>query len=383
MDAKDNKNKITESVAPDNEVQKQPKKAVPEGWKIKKIIASMLGIVLVGIIFIGYSCFSLLSENNIENQEWITNTSVSDEMAKKIDAISTDATQVTVGVYTENLKEISLKTNSYRGVFKIWFKWDGDRDLDMINHFTIYKGYINSSSVIKDYHEGNTNYQLIKVDATISKTFRTDSFPLDSHQLRIYVESNYTVNDVVFVGDYDNCSVNGSLSISGYNLTESKYGILAHEYNTNNGDPELQSGAIVSEFMSAVKIERNSFGLYSKCFVALFGTSIWVLITLFLCTYHTVDPLSMIPGALFGTVSNIMIGANLLPDALGFGLLEFVNIFGVYTILAVALAIININRVRNKYHDSVFAGFYGKLMFYSLMVIVIAGHILIPLSAIM
>ena len=108
-----------------------------------------------------------------------------------------------------------------------------------------------------------------------------------------------------------------------------------------------------------------------------------MLITLFICTYHRVDPLSMIPAALFGTVTNIMVGANLLPDALQLGLLEFVNIFGIVTILAVAMTIININRIRNKYEDRDFASFYGRVMFYTILVLVVAGNIILPMSAYM
>lgn len=105
--------------------------------------------------------------------------------------------------------------------------------------------------------------------------------------------------------------------------------------------------------------------------------------TMFLCTYHRVDPLSMIPAALFGTVSNIMVGANLLPDALEIGLLEYVNAWGIFTIIAGALTIININRIRNKHGDKRFAALFGRVMSFTLMFIVILGHILMPLSAYM
>lgn len=65
--------------------------------------------------------------------------------------------------------------------------------------------------------------------------------------------------------------------------------------------------------MTQLEINRSGLGLYAKCFIALFGTSLWVFITMFLCTYHRADPLSMIPAALFGTVSNIMVGTILSP----------------------------------------------------------------------
>ena len=73
----------------------------------------------------------------------------------------------------------------------------------------------------------------------------------------------------------------------------------------------------------------------------------------------------------------------MLPDVLQMGLLEFVNLWGVMTILSVAVVIININRIRNKYEDKEFASFYGRIMFYTILILVVAGHIALPLSALL
>lgn len=90
----------------------------------------------------------------------------------------------------------------------------------------------------------------------------------------------------------------------------------------------------------------------------------------------------MIPGALFGAVSNIMVGAALLPDALEMGLLEYVNLYGVLTILGVTIAIININRVRKRsQEDKDYAHLYGQMLFFTILVLGIGGQILLPLAA--
>lgn len=268
-------------------------------------------------------------------------------------------------------------------VVLIWFKWEGNDNLDMAKHFRIYKGTINKTEVVKNYHENGVNYQAVRCDVSITKNYWNRRFPLESHQLRMYVESELPVDDVVFVNDRENSGINDSLGISGYDLRRNETGTTMVEYDNNHGDPEIPGGIINSEHITALELNRDSMGLYVKCFIALVGTITWVLITLFICTYHRVDPLSMIPAALFGTVTNIMVGANLLPDALQLGLLEFVNIFGIVTILAVAMTIININRIRNKYEDRDFASFYGRVMFYTILVLVVAGNIILPMSAYM
>lgn len=100
------------------------------------------------------------------------------------------------------------------------------------------------------------------------------------------------------------------------------------------------------------------------------------------------DPLGMVPAALFGTVTNIMVGTNLVPDALEVGLLEYVTIWGIMTILGNAISIININHVRNRKNDDEvgskeFAKVYGRILFYLMLIAAISGQIILPVCAYM
>lgn len=89
----------------------------------------------------------------------------------------------------------------------------------------------------------------------------------------------------------------------------------------------------------------------------------------------------MMPAILIGTVTNLMIGANLVPDALHTGLLEFINVWGIYTVLIATVLIVVINRIRSKYNESGFAEFFGKILFYTVLITTVLGHIILPLSA--
>lgn len=354
-----------------------------EAWQKRRLFITLVLFLGVTISFLVSTCTALRQDRLSEKDYWDAALTPSESAVEKMALIDENATRVRVGTYVETFKELSLKNSSYRMEFLLWFRWNGDEDLDMANNFRIYKGTVNKMQLLKDYHKDGENYQLLRVDASVFKNYWTIRFPLESHQLRMYIESNYTADRVVFENDKENCGVNGNLDIPGYGLVRHETGIFTVEASSNNGDPEYSEGVINSEFVTALEVNRNSWGLYLKCFIALFGTTTWVLITLFINTYHHVDPLSMIPAALFGTVSNIMVGANLLPDVLQLGLLEFVNTWGVITILSVAMVIININRIRNKYQDKEFASFYGKIMFYTIVVTILAGHIALPLSALM
>lgn len=349
----------------------------------RRLAACFLLIVITGAVFLSYAVITLFQDKMAEDDYWEDSFTESESLRQEVADKSRNAVQVQTGTYIENLKEISLKTSSFRLVMLIWFKWEGDEALDMAYNFKVYKGTINKIETVKDYHNGNENYQLVRADISVTKNYWTRRFPLESHQLRTYLESNYPVEKVVLRADTQNSGYNPNLSVAGYTLRRYGTGVCSVKYDNNHADPEVKGSVITNEFMTAIEINRSDWGLYVKCFIALFGTSTWVLIVLFLNTYHRVDPLSMIPAALFGTVSNIMVGANLLPDALEVGLLEYVNMWGIFTILAVTISVININRIRNKFEDRDFAKFFGRVMFYSIIVLTLIGHILMPVASYM
>lgn len=358
-------------------------KVVFQKWQIKKLVFWFVIFISIGGIYLSYATWSLYNDKVSEEYYWQNAMAEKPEDAEYIAKISKNATPVSVGTYVETLKEINMKSSSYRVVAKVWFRWDGDDELDMINNFHVYNGTINKLTVTKDEVKNGQHYQLGTLDVTVFKNFWTKRFPLESHQLRFYIEPSETIDRVVFEADTENCEVNPSLSIAGYKFVRASHTTHTNEYTTTYGEPGIEKAAVTSEFMTQIELNRDGLGLYVKCFIALLGTSLWVFITIFLCTYHKVDPLGMIPGALFGTVSNIMVGANLLPDALEIGLLEYVNVWGILTILAGAMLIININRIRTKYNDNKFATLYGRVLTGALVFIVTLGHILMPVAAYM
>lgn len=364
--------------AKENALESEKKKW--EGWQKKRLFLCLAIIILGGFLYISYAAHDLYTDKKGEESYWNYHLAESTENTEKIAEISKAAIPVTCGVYVENLKEINIKSSSYRVVAKLWFKWDANEDLDMIHNFEIYNGTMNKLELLEDKVYDGIHYQCARIDVSVFKNFWAKRFPLESHQLRFYVEPLYRVQRVKLVADEDS-GINPGVGIAGYEFQRFSNAIFNQEYDSSYGDDTIEGDLITSEYMYQMEFNRNGFGLYLKCFIALFGTSLWVFITLFLCTYHKIDPLSMIPAALFGTVSNIMVGANLLPDALDIGLLEYVNTWGVFTILSGALVIININRIRSKYQDHEFASKFGRIMFYSLVTLVVSGHIIMPVCA--
>lgn len=354
-----------------------------QGWQLKRLLCGVFAVLIIGGAYIGLTGATLYNDKMAESDYWDTAFDSSPEVSAEVTRLSTNATEVSVGTYIENLKEVSLKNSNFRLEMMVWFNWQGDEALDMANNFRVYKGLINKREVVKESYENGHCYQLVRMDVTITKNYWTKRFPLESHQLKVYLEPNYTVDQVVITPDKEGSGYNSNLSIAGFDFVRMDTGVFDMKYNSTHGDPKYKDAAYTTEHVTEMEINRSNGGLYAKCFIALIGTITWVMITLFICTYHRVDPLSMIPAALFGTVTNIMVGASLVPDALDMGLLEFVNIWNIMMILMAAISIININRIRNKFEDREFARLFGRVMFYSVLCLVLVGNLVMPLCAYM
>lgn len=355
-------------------------------WKRAMVLKWSFGLLILGIVYLAFALWSMAGSSAEGKSYWWNPNSehVQENLADAEQrATAENAVRVRVGTYVENIRSIDIKSSNTNVTMLIWFRWDGSPDLDMADNYSIYHGLIQSTERLRDDRVGDTNYQLIRINVDVNGPYTTALFPLDSQQVKVFVESSYKAREVIFVPDTENSTINSSLQIAGYKITNTEWSLAAHQYSTTEADPSVTEPPITSEYVTAITFQRDGFGLYFKCFIAMYGTTLWVLIMLYICGHHRVDPLGMIPGALFGTVSNIMVGAALLPDALDLGLLEFVNVWGILTILATAVVIIQINNIRSEYgrKDEPFAGFFGRVMFYVIAVMTIAGNLVLPLVA--
>ena len=350
-------------------------------WQKRKLAGWFSFFMLVPLIFTVFVAGQMRDDKKVNDQKWDAIFADETDAKKMADKYDENATRVTVGTYVEGIKEISLKNSNFRIVFDAWFRWDGDKTLSPAENFRVYNGYINKKELIKESYNNGQNYQKIKVDVTVSKSFLTARFPLESQLLQFYLESTIPVDDVIYVADTKDSGINSNLNITGYELTRHAVGEFATQYPSTESNPRFDVATVHSEMVTCLEVNRDSWGLYLKCFIALLGTIGWCFLTLFISANHHVDPLGTIPSALFGTVGNIMIGSNLLPDVIELGLVEYVNLYGTIIILGTAVTVINVNRIRKNEEDNVYAKTFGRVMFAALLIMCVAGNIIMPVSA--
>ncbi|MEA4854263.1 MAG: hypothetical protein VB082_08335 [Christensenella sp.] len=354
-----------------------------EPWQRKKLFFWIALLLIFATVYLGATSFSLYADKKAEDDYWNYYLNEADSYTADETAIMEDATQVTVGTYVETMNAMDMKNSKFTVTFRCWFSWEGREDFDPSQSFEIYNGTANKVEILRSENLGTQHYQLLRVNATVSKSFWTVRFPVGSYQFRFYLKPTDTIENLVFVPDTAHSGINDSLNLSGFKVARNATGlcIIREDPEMFQAPFDQDNCSSYSEVMTAFELNRDSWGLYLKCIIALIGTNAWVLISLFVCTYHKVDSLAMIPAILFGTVSNILVGANLIPDAMYAGLLEYVNIWGIYIILISSLIIVNINRIRNEHQDEAFAKLFGRCMFTIILATTVLGYLLLPCSA--
>lgn len=352
-----------------------------------KYWVSLAVVWIVGLAFLISTCLYLINDKEAEDYYWDKYTAPTNtELAVSAQEISQnhDAAEVSCGTYLENLESIDIVDGTYNAVWLVWFSWQGHDELDFTDNFRIYKGTIDELETVKDYvDENGKHYQRFRIHTTVSKVFMTPRYPLDSHQLRMYIEPNYSIIKVNLTQSQFDDELNPNISVAGYDITRMNAGIEYISYESDFDDPELTSEAhvIKSEHMNQIEINRNGFGLYFRCFIALWATIIWCLIMLFAATRHKVDAFEFIPETLFGAAANILVGAALLPESQMLGLLEFGNMWGIFIIIVATIAILTMNRERTHWQNDTFAERYGRVMLLSCTILAIVGCVALPLSA--
>ena len=85
-------------------------------WQKKRLYWSLFLFLLISISFLVYTVSSLYQDKVSEDQYWNKYLQVDPAVKKRADQYSKNATEVKVGTYVENLKEINLKANN----FSLW-----------------------------------------------------------------------------------------------------------------------------------------------------------------------------------------------------------------------------------------------------------------------
>ncbi len=246
--------------------------------------------------------------------------------------------KVSVGVFVNQIYDMSLKDNQYSVDFWIWFRYK-DKSINPVESFEVIGGRMDSKSANETVFDEASGeyYASARVNATITKFWNIMRYPLDNHVLDIIVEDNANDTDsIVYVPDAQNCALEPSVRVPGWTIGAIKAESTDHTYKTNYGDPSLPPGnpSVYSRFQFSIGINRVGIGFFIKMFFTVFVATLIALMTLFIRVQDLDPRFGLSAGALFAAVASEMVIAANLPDTNLITLSDRLHIVAIFFIFA-------------------------------------------------
>lgn len=353
----------------------------------KKLLGWSFIIISLALAYLLYTCISLSTDRKDAEEEWTKQLEASPVPPADHIERADGAVEVYASTYINTIDALDIKQSEFSITFDVLFGWDKGKypDFDMTDKFQIYNGSIKDIEKVEEYDRDTTRYQMFQISADVKEVFSTKRFPLSSYQMRFYLQPKENMNKIhMRTMDKKYGGTNRQLNVSGFELLRTDMADYYYEVPNPERFEDYSDGGtavVYSEVLTCIELNRSSWGVYFKCTIALIGITIWVFLCLLVCIDQKKDTMTLIPPVMFGMVSNIMVGANLVPDALETGLLEYINIWGIYTVIIITLVIISINKMRNKKEDERNIRLFGLIISAEIFITTTIGYILIPVSA--
>jgi hypothetical protein len=259
------------------------------------------------------------------------------------------AEKVAVGMYIDHIADLSTKNTNWTVDFYIWFRWQ-DQKIHPGNSFQVIDGEILSQDMVDSTFYENTEYELYRVVARITKFFNVTRFPRDDHMLTISIENKvYEWPQMQFVPDIEYSDVSSRVILPDYKISSTYLITKPHPYKTNRGDPRHKSEdkIVYDQVIYGMAISRPDWGLYYKMFESLFA-SVAIALLVFFISPKGDGRIGLGIGAFFAAVASSYVTTNELPGTGILTLSDLVNILGMATIfLSVLCSIIVIKTAEN------------------------------------
>ncbi|MBI2894032.1 MAG: hypothetical protein HYY06_10805 [Deltaproteobacteria bacterium] len=227
------------------------------------------------------------------------------------------AARVTVGLYVNGIRGMSLRENQFEVDFWVWFRWK-DEGYSPIESFEIIGGQIDSrEGLVQEDLDGGVHYAAARVRATITQNFDVSRFPLDDHTLRVLIEdSEHENHELVYVPDEANSRLDPTVQVPGWTIGATRAVVGDHEYRTNYGDTSLPSNSksTYSRFELRIELERQGAGYVLKLFWSLYLATLIALLAFFIKPTDLDPRFGLGIGAIFAAMASAYVISTSLPE---------------------------------------------------------------------
>jgi hypothetical protein len=259
---------------------------------------------------------------------------------------TSEPAKVAVGIYLNQVREVSLRDSQFVVDFWIWFRWkkgtlvEGEV-LDPLKAYEVSGGDIESraNEFREDLAGTEWTYATERVVARVMQVFDVSQFPQDRHRLVIAIEDgDHEEALVTLTADSANSRIDPKVHVPGFRVRNFDSAVFQHAYKTNYGDVTLppDSESIYSRCEFALDIERPGFGYTLKLMWGMWLSALVALLALFIRPVN-VDPRFGLPvGAIFAAMANQYILSSILPDS---ATVTSADIAGMATIIVILIGV--------------------------------------------
>ena len=229
--------------------------------------------------------------------------------------------KVDVGVYINNLQEVSFRDSKYTLDFFIWFRWHAEgklQDYKPLESFEIVNGKVENKSSIDEKKIGEVQYASARITATMNEAWQLRGFPFDQHRVTIKLEdSTHEAQSLRFVEDRTNSRIGDEVRLAGWHLDGFTSAVNDHRYKSNYGDISLPRDAEshYSRYEFSFGLERDGYGVAFKI-LSIVMLSTLVAFVAFLVKPTDLDPrFGLGVGSLFAVAASEFIVSSSVPDS--------------------------------------------------------------------
>jgi hypothetical protein len=249
--------------------------------------------------------------------------------------------EVAVGIYLNQVRELSLRDSQFVADFWIWFRWKKGEAVDPLASFEIVGGDIESraNEFREDLPGGEWSYATERIVARVVQVLDISQFPQDRHRLVIAIEDGeHEEAEVTLVADSANSRLDPNVHVPGFRVANFDSVVIQHAYKTNYGDVTLPSDSesIYSRCEFALTVERTGFGYTLKLVWGMWLSALVALLALFIKPTNVDPRFGLGVGAIFAAMANQYIVSSALPDS---ATVTSADIVGMATIIVILIGV--------------------------------------------
>ncbi|MBK9071717.1 MAG: hypothetical protein IPL79_12055 [Myxococcales bacterium] len=290
---------------------------------------------------------------------------------------------VHTGMYVENIETFSIRDLNWSANFYVWFRWQGSPELNPAGTMQLVDATIDKRELVESYAgPDGTNYQRVRITARMFKHFNTTRVPLDDHLMTIGMEDSvHDASQLRYVADTAS-NISSRAKIPGYDVTGFETVVKGHTYKTSYGDPRFTNSSrkTFTKFVVGISVKRASMGLYFKLLLGLFAGILLTFASFFVRPSEG-SRFSFPTAAYFGAVANSYLTGQLLPPSGTFGLIDYVQGLGLFTISICLAASLYSGIIYNIRKDETFSKMLDRATRATILIVYVAANIALPFAA--